>query len=86
VRFETPDLNTGQTLPVNRQTAPPVAANYRESGLVLWLKADLQSPEIDFRSSPNNGHSKAHAGLLLVTPSRHSVRFATPADHVSQIL
>ncbi len=22
-----------------------------------WLKADLQSPEIDFRSTPNNGHS-----------------------------
>jgi hypothetical protein len=35
VRFETPNLNTGQALPVNRQTAPTAASNYRESGLVL---------------------------------------------------
>ncbi len=28
-----------------------------------WLKADIQSPEIDFRFAPNNGHSEAHAGL-----------------------
>ncbi len=34
-----------------------------------WLQADIQSPKIDFRSSPNNGHSEAHAGLPLVTPS-----------------
>ena len=29
----------------------------------LWLQADLQPPEIDFRLSPNFGHSVAHAGL-----------------------
>jgi hypothetical protein len=34
VRFETLNLNTGQTLPVNRQTAPTAASNYRESGFV----------------------------------------------------
>jgi hypothetical protein len=26
-----------------------------------------QSPEIDFRLTPNTGHSEAHAGLPLVT-------------------
>ncbi len=31
------------------------------------LKADLQPPEIEVRFTPNNGHSEAHAGLLLVT-------------------
>ncbi len=56
MRFETPNLNTGQTLPVNRQTAPTAASNYRESGLVRWLKADLQSPEFDFRFTPNKRH------------------------------
>jgi len=29
------------------------------ANVVLWLQGDLQPPEIDFRSSPNNGHSKA---------------------------
>ncbi len=28
-----------------------------------WLQADIQSPEIDVRFTPNNGHSEAHAGL-----------------------
>ncbi len=32
-----------------------------------WLQADIQSPEIDFRLTPNNGHSEAHAGLPLLT-------------------
>ena len=35
----------------------------------LWLKADLQPPEFDFRFPPNTGHSEAHAGLPLVTQS-----------------
>ena len=35
----------------------------------LWLQADIQPPEIDFRLTPNNGHSEAHAGLPLVTRS-----------------
>ena len=30
-----PNLNTGQTRPVNLQTAPLTATNYRESGIVL---------------------------------------------------
>ncbi len=34
VRFETPNLNTGQTRPGNPQTAPPTATNHRVSGLV----------------------------------------------------
>ena len=29
----------------------------------LKLQTDAHPPEIDFRSSPNSGHSKAHAGL-----------------------
>ena len=36
----------------------------------LWLKADIQSPEIEVRFTPNNGHSEAHAGLPLVTQRR----------------
>ncbi len=32
-----------------------------------WLKADLQRPKIDFRSTPRSGHSEAHAGLPLLT-------------------
>ncbi len=35
----------------------------------LWLQADMQSPEIDFRFTPNNGHSEAHAGLPRLTRS-----------------
>ncbi len=38
----------------------------------LWLQGDIQSPEIDFRLTPNSGHSEAHAGLLLVTRNGHS--------------
>jgi len=33
----------------------------------FWLQADIQSPEIDFRFTPSNGHSEAHAGLPLLT-------------------
>jgi hypothetical protein len=33
----------------------------------LWLKADLQSPEIDVCFAPSSGHSEPHAGLPLVT-------------------
>ncbi len=36
-----------------------------------WLQADIQSPEIDFRLTPNTGHSEAHAGLPLVTQPGH---------------
>ncbi len=35
--------------------------------LCFWLQADIRSPEIDFRLTPNNGHSEAHAGLPLLT-------------------
>ncbi len=37
----------------------------------FWLQADLQSPEIDFRLTPNIGHSEAHAALPLVTRLGH---------------
>ena len=30
--------------------------------VALWLKADLQSPEIEVRLSPNFGHSSARCG------------------------
>jgi len=33
----------------------------------LWLQADIQSPEIDFRFTPKTGHSVTHAGLPFVT-------------------
>ncbi len=39
-----------------------------------WLKADIQSPEIEVRLAPNNGHSEAHAGLPLLTRLGHSRR------------
>ncbi len=34
-----------------------VAAKYRASGFVLWLKADIQPPENDVCFTPNSGHS-----------------------------
>ena len=37
-----------------------------------WLQADLQPPENEVRSTPNNGHFVAHAGLPLLTRRRHS--------------
>ncbi len=43
--------------------------------VVFWLQADIQSPEIDFRSTPNTGHSEAHAGLPLVTLSGRSLDY-----------
>jgi hypothetical protein len=58
VRFETPNLNTGQTDLFNPLTAPPAATNYRESGLVLWLKADIQPPENDVCFTPESRHSR----------------------------
>ncbi len=36
-----------------------------------WLQGDIQSPEIDFRLTPNSGHSEAHAGLPVLTHSGH---------------
>ncbi len=35
----------------------------------LWLKPEVQSPEIEVRFTPNNGHSEAHAGLPVLTLS-----------------
>ncbi len=37
----------------------------------LWLQADMQPPEFEVRSTPNSGHSEAHAGLPVMTQSRH---------------
>ena len=37
-----------------------------------WLQGDIQRPEIDFCSTPESGHSEAHAGLPLLTQRRHS--------------
>ena len=39
----------------------------------LWLKADLQSPEIEVRSSPNSRHSAAPAGRPITRPLRQSI-------------
>ncbi len=35
----------------------------RGRNVASWLQADIQLPEIDFRLTPNSGHSEAHAGL-----------------------
>ena len=32
-----------------------------------WLRTDIQSPEIDFRFTPDNGHSEGYAGLPVLT-------------------
>jgi len=39
----------------------------------FWLNPEVQPPEIDFRSSPNNGHSEAHAGLPVTRALRQSI-------------
>ncbi len=44
---------------------PTPTANFR-----CWLQADIQPSEIDFRSTPNTGHSVAHAGLPVLTQRR----------------
>ncbi len=41
------------------------------SNVASWLQADIQSPKIDFCFTPNSGHSEAHAGLPVLTHSRH---------------
>jgi len=43
----------------------------------LWLQGDIQSPKIDFRLTPNSGHSEAHAGLPFVTHKGH-YRLSSP--------
>ncbi len=40
-----------------------------EAKVRFWLQADIQRPEIEVRLTPNNGHSEAHAGLPVMTPS-----------------
>ncbi len=35
----------------------------------VWLQGDIQPPEIDFRLTPNNGHSEGYAGLPVLTHS-----------------
>ncbi len=40
----------------------------------LWLQADIEPPEFDFRFTLNSGHSVAHAGLPVLTPTGHSVK------------
>ena len=35
----------------------------------LWLQGDIQSLQIDFRLTPESGHSEVYAGLPLLTPS-----------------
>ncbi len=37
-----------------------------------WLGTDIRSPEIDFCSTPNTGHSVVLAGLPLLTRCRQS--------------
>ncbi len=57
--------------------AAPTSMHYhpkipcQQGAVHTWLKTEVQPPEIDFRSTPNNGHSEAHAGLPLLTHSGH---------------
>jgi hypothetical protein len=52
------------------QWTAPIQGN---RDVAFWLQGDLQPPEIDFRSTPNNGHSEAHAGLPLTQPGHRTV-------------
>ncbi len=47
-------------------------SHHRHRNVCSWLKADIQSPKIDFRFTLKSGHSEAHAGLPLLTQRRHS--------------
>ncbi len=42
----------------------------RRSNVRFWLKADLQSPEIDFRFTTRSGHSISDTDIKSATPSR----------------
>ncbi len=44
---------------------------FGRSNVRCWLKADMQPPEYEVRSTPKSGHSEARAGLPLVTPNGH---------------
>ncbi len=52
----------------------------KDSNVASWLQADIQSPEIDFRSSPKSGHSEAHAGLPLLTQAVQKRLMFGPCD------
>ncbi len=36
----------------------------------LWLKADVSGPEIDVRSTPENGHSEDHRRVSAYDPEQ----------------
>ncbi len=63
------EMNTGR---FTSNALDTTRKQLQHSNFRLWLKADIQSPEIDFRFTPKSGHSEAHAGLPLVTQSGHS--------------
>ncbi len=56
----------------HRHRDVPHCGYYGAARVRSWLKADIQSPEIEVRFAPESGHSAAHAGLPLLTRSRHS--------------
>jgi hypothetical protein len=51
--------------PVNQ---PSRRQNVADRNVRLWLKADLQSPEIDFRYAPNIGHSQRNLYGISAQP------------------
>ncbi len=59
--------------------AAPTSKHYRpkipcQQGAVhTWLKADIQSAEIEVCSTPKTGHSDARAGLPGLTQNGHLV-------------
>jgi hypothetical protein len=46
----------------------------------LWLKADLQPPEIDFRFASNNRHSSFKTGVPWRSRAAATNRGASAAD------
>ena len=68
----------------HRQRNVPKCRHSNTANVRLWLKADLQRSEIDFRLIPNSGHSEVHAGLPLLTHSRRLTRsFTQPAGQAT---
>ncbi len=52
----------------------------------FWLEADIQPPEIEVRSTPNSGHSEAHAGLPVSTQLGHLLSQTLGTINVVQYL
>ena len=68
------DAVDGSLLPASQSAE--ISWNEETTRVRLWLKADMERPEIDFRFTPNNGHTMTNVRFL-----RDYVRLAPRTGH-----